>query len=92
VTHRPLEAMLRGSIPVLAESETDLYGFDLVDSENCIAVPKGGWADAMRRLAAYPEAEIVRMRRNIHGMFEAHLCYESVARGIRTRLGIEEPQ
>jgi len=89
VTHRPIEALLRGSIPVLAIDELDLYGIGLADGENCVGVPAGQWPDAAPRIASIAESEIVRMRGNIHGMFAEHLRYEAVANGICVRLGTE---
>ena len=88
VTHRPIEALLRGSIPVLANDELDLYGIDLVDGENCIGVSDGRWADTVRRLAELEELEIVRMRLNAHAMFDRFLAYEALARRLRSRVGV----
>ena len=89
VTHRPMEALLRGSIPVVDVSELDLYGVTLEDGSNCIGVPAGEWPTVLRKLAATPESEIVRMRMRIYRMFESELRYDAVASGIRMRLGIE---
>ena len=47
VTHRPIEAMLRGSIPVLSSDELDLYGVELKDHENCVGVPGGQWTESL---------------------------------------------
>ena len=90
LTHRPIEALLRGSIPVLAAGELDLYGFALEDGRNCIAVPEGGWAGAIRRIAEFAEHDVVRMRRNIHAMFERELDYDAIARLIRSRIGVDD--
>ncbi len=90
VTHRPVEALLRGSIPVLAREEIDLYGIDLVDGENCIGVPAGRWAETVRRLTEAAPAEILRMRRNAFAMFEPYLDYPALARRLRARLGVAD--
>jgi hypothetical protein len=87
VTHRPIEAMLRGSIPVLDAGELDLYGIDLVDGRTCIAVDRGGWAAAIDRIAAMPEAEVAAMRRQVHALRPA-LDYANIAAGICRRLGV----
>lgn len=87
VTHRPIEALLRGSIPVLDEGELELYGLDLVDGRDCIAVGRAGWAAAMDRIAAIPEDEVVAMRRRIHEMRPA-LDYARIAAGICARVGV----
>jgi hypothetical protein len=90
VTHRPMEALLRGSIPVLAASELDLYGVALVDGENCIGVPENGWHETIRRLAKMGDAEFVRMRRNIFAMFDDSLNYDAVAKRLRARIGVPD--
>lgn len=88
VTHRPVEALLRGSIPVLNANELALYDLDLVDGLNCIAVPEGGWPDAMKRIIAMNEANIVRMRQQILGMLPEKVDYSALARDISRRLGV----
>lgn len=90
VTHRPIEALLRGSIPVLAQQEIDLYGIDLVDGENCIGVPAGRWTETVARLMETDPVEIVRMRNNAFSMFDRYLDYEVLARRLRQRIGVQE--
>jgi hypothetical protein len=89
VTHRPMEALLRGSIPVLSTDELDLYGIRLVDGENCVGVPVGRWPETLRRLACIEQREIIRMRGIIHAMFDEQLRYEAVAKAMRLRLGAD---
>ena len=89
VTHRPIEAMLRGSIPVLSVDELDLYGIALKDGENCVAVRGGRWREAVEGLAHVREAEIVHMRTTIHAMFDEFLNYPAMAKRIRARVGVE---
>lgn len=86
VTHRPLEALLRGSIPVLDAGELDLYGVDLVDGRTCIAVGDAGWVAALDRIKALRDDEVAAMRRHVHAM-RASLDYDQVAAGICRRLG-----
>ncbi len=89
VTHRPIEAMLRGSIPVLAADELDLYGIELEDGENCLGVQGGRWREVVEKFARIGEPEIVRMRSNLHAMFEECLNYPAMAKRIRARVGVE---
>lgn len=89
VTHRPVEALLRGSIPVLNEDELDLYDLDLADGVNCIAVPAGEWTDAMDRVIRMGEAEILAMRRNIQAMLTERVAYPALSRNICRRLGLD---
>jgi hypothetical protein len=88
VTHRPVEALLRGSIPVLNAGELDLYDLGLADGVNCIAVPPGGWPDAMKRIIAMDESEIRRMRGQIQAMLPEKVSYDALARDISSRLGV----
>ena len=88
VTHRPIEALLRGSIPVLASDEFDLYGIDLEDGTNCIGVRDGRWSEAVERILATDESSILAMRTRIRAMFGAKLAYEAVAKRIRLRVGV----
>jgi hypothetical protein len=90
VTHRPIEALLRGSIPVLSKDELDLYGVELKDGQNCISVQDGRWRQTVERLAQIPEPEIARMRARIHAMFDDFLNYPAMARRIRARVGMED--
>ena len=90
VTHRPVEALLRGSIPVLAQEEIDLYGIDLVDGENCIGVPAGRWAETVARLREADPSELLRMRSNAFAMFERRLDYDALARRVRQRIGVPD--
>lgn len=88
VTHRTIEALLRGSIPILALDELDLYGVDLQDGKNCIAVPDNKWPEAIERIDGIGEDELIWMRRNIHAMFDLELNYQALSARIRFRLGI----
>jgi hypothetical protein len=88
VTHRPVEALLRGSVPVLPADELDLYGIELTDGENCIAVHGDRWPDAIQRLASMTEADVARMRRNIAAMIAPSLSYDAVAQRLRARVGV----
>lgn len=87
VTHRPLESLLRGSIPVLRADELDLYGVALVDAKTCIAVGDEGWTAAIQRILALPESQVMAMRRSVHAM-RPTLDYAAVAAGICRRLGV----
>ena len=88
ITHRPIEAMLRGSIPVLSADELDLYGVELVDSRTCIAVEANGWPAAIERICQITEREISGMRNNILSMREPVLEYPQLASRICARLGL----
>jgi len=89
VTHRPLEAMLRGSIPVLHTNELDLYDIGLHDGVNCIGVAPEQWPAAIERLNQLDESTVIAMRRNILSMLEDHLNYPASSMRMRIRLGLE---
>ena len=63
VTHRPIEALLRDSIPVLNANELDIYAIGLADGVNCIAAPIGDWSTVIDRLLAIDQDRIAAMRR-----------------------------
>lgn len=90
VTHRPVEALLRGSIPVLNADELDLYDLGLADGINCIAVAPGGWRAAMQRIVDMSGAEVAGMRRNIRAMLDQKVAYPALARDMSRRLGLED--
>lgn len=89
VTHRPMEALLRGSIPVLNANEVDLYDIGLEDGVNCIAVGGGKWQEAMKRLAGIGEEQIIGMRRNIRDIVPERIAYDAAAERMQRRLGID---
>lgn len=90
VTHRPVEALLRGSVPVLNADEIDLYDLDLRDGENCIAVEGGRWPEAMQRLLGMDQERVRAMRRNIRALLPERVQYEALARDMCRRLGVED--
>lgn len=49
LTHRLVEALVRGSIPILDSCELSLYDCGLQDSVNCIAVIGDDWISALNR-------------------------------------------
>jgi hypothetical protein len=90
ITHRPMEALLRGSIPVLHENELDLYDIGLIDGVNCIAVPRDQWATTMYKLRDYGEDEVIRMRFEILAMHKDRISYPASSKRMRNNLGIEK--
>jgi hypothetical protein len=87
VTHRPVEALLRGSIPVLNTHELDLYDLGLADGVNCIAVAPDGWPAAIDRIVQMNESQITAMRRNVRAMIPERVTYAALARDMARRLG-----
>ena len=87
VTHRPLEALLRGAIPILNEAELDLYGIALEDQVNCWAVKHHGWKEAIRHVRDLPWEKVLSMRCRIHEM-QDHIQYEKTSLAMCQRLGV----
>lgn len=62
-THRTVESLLRGAIPIL--EDISRYNLGLEDEKNCIAVRNGDWLEAIQRAYRKTPAEVVRMRCNL---------------------------
>lgn len=90
VTHRPVEALLRGSVPVISADELDIYDLGLVDGVNCIAVAAGRWPAAMERILAMSEQAVSQMRRNVRVLVEERVRYAVLSRDISRRLGLPD--
>lgn len=88
ITHRPIEAMLRGSIPILNEREAPIYELGLRDRENCLLVHNDDWAAAVRRALAMDPVEVRRMRTRVMAVRQACLDYPVLAGAICGRLGL----
>lgn len=88
ITHRPVEAMLRGSIPILNEREAPIYELGLRDGENCLLVRNDDWVAAVRRALAMDPAEVRRIRRHILAVRQTRLDYPVLAAAVCRRLGV----
>jgi hypothetical protein len=62
-THRVIEGLCRGSIPILPDAH--LYGLGLRDSVNCLAVKGGDWHGAVMTALHLPLHKVQAMRRNV---------------------------
>jgi hypothetical protein len=70
-THRTIEALVRGAIPIIEDPQ--VYGLGLRDAENCIVARPDDWGAAVRRALDVSEAETRRMRRNVVALREEQL-------------------
>ena len=82
--HRTVEALVRGTIPVIEDAS--LYALDLRDGENCILVAGQDWAAAVRRCAAMSAGQIAGMRRRVLLLREGRLFPEIAGREFRAAL------
>jgi hypothetical protein len=70
-THRTVEALVRGSIPIIEDPE--VYYLGLRDGENCIVAEPDNWGAAVRRALELTERDTQRMRRNVATLRESLL-------------------
>ncbi len=88
ITHRVIEALVRGSIPILHKEELRLYDMNLEDNLNCIAVHNRDWIGAIKRAMSLNQSEIRQMRYSILSMKDDYLAAESFSRRLITKMGI----
>jgi len=88
ITHRLIESLLRGSIPILNEYELDIYNIGLKDGINCISAVSDNWHATTERCFAMEEKEIIAIRQNISSLVKKHLLYPVSSKEMRNRLSI----
>lgn len=89
ITHRVVEALVRGSIPILHEDELSLYDINLQNNVNCIAVSKGNWIATIQRAMSLHQSEIIEMRCNILSMKDDYLSRQAFSNRLMQKMGIE---
>lgn len=77
-THRTVEALLRGAIPIL--EDPDRYNIGLKDMKNCIVVRKKNWGEAIERAYGLNAESLLKMRYDIQKIIEYHLLPERATR------------
>ena len=88
ITHRLIESLLRGSIPILNADELDIYDLDLEDGVNCIAATSENWKATIERCYSLNENDLIRIRRNIHSLVKNRILYPVSSREMLQRLSI----
>jgi hypothetical protein len=83
-THRTIEALVRGSIPIIEDPQ--VYGLALRDNETCIIARADNWGATVRRALKISEADILRMRRNVIALRERQLLPKRVIEHFRSEL------
>lgn len=83
-THRVIEALVCGAIPILEDA--DRYNIGLTDMETCIAVKNSNWEEAIERAAQLNPDEIITMRSKIKTTKENYLLPEVAAHRFRESL------
>lgn len=91
MTHRVIESLIRGSIPVLHEEELELYDINLQDRVNCVAVKNRNWIRAIKVIADMQLNEIHKMRYNISKIKNKYLLHEAFSHNLNVKMGIVKP-
>jgi len=88
MTHRVIEALIRGSIPILNKHELKLYDINLQHEINCIAVENNNWVAAIKKIFTIKRSKIIEMRSNILEMKDNFLLPEVTAKRLRQKMGL----
>ena len=86
LTHRVIEALLRGSIPVLEIEDLELYDLGLQHQFNCIAIFNCNWKEGMDLILSMKEKEIHKIRSNIKLMKHDYLSDRLMSKHMTDRL------
>lgn len=86
-THRVIEALLRGAIPIL--EDWDRYNIGLTDMESCVAVKNQDWVEAIEKAQQCSSEKLFEMRSNIHQIREKHLLPEVASDNLRKAMGLK---
>ena len=85
-THRVVESMLQGVIPILDCPEE--YDAGLRDGVNCLVVRQGRWQEAVQHALELSQPEVQRLRQAVQSAALKHLHHAGTARNWLTRLGL----
>jgi hypothetical protein len=77
-THRVIESLLQGVIPILDCPEE--YDIALADGKNCLKVAPGRWKDAVERALKMKPEEVIRMRAAVMETRDTYLLPEAAGR------------
>ncbi|AFZ44917.1 Exostosin family protein [Halothece sp. PCC 7418] len=87
LTHRVVEALVLGSIPVLHEEELEIYDLSLKDGYNCLAVKNQNWLASIEKIMTMNQVQIESMRKNILTMKESYLTDKAFCKRLKTKMG-----
>lgn len=88
-TNRPIEALLRGSIPLVADQEIQRFlDLPLKHMENCIEVKNNNWIRAVDEALNLKYEDVIRMRFNVHELKKNYLDLDVWARRLREKMGL----
>jgi hypothetical protein len=69
--HRTVEALIRGSIPIIDDPHN--YDLEFRNKQNCILANRHDWGTAIRTALSMSDPEVLRMRRNVLALREERL-------------------
>lgn len=87
-THRAVESLCRGAIPILPDAH--LYGLGLQDSETCLTVRGTDWNGAISRALQLPKNKIREMRAKILSLRDNLLPPSAISRRFCEQFRIEQ--
>lgn len=83
-THRTVEALVRGAIPIL--EDPDVYELGLVDGENCLVAARNDWSSAVKRALRMADTDVLRMRRNVFFLRSKRLTPQKASERFNSQL------
>lgn len=85
-THRVVESLCRGAIPILPDPH--LYGLGLQDSKTCLTVGGDDWNAVVSRALRLPHSTIQEMRANVLALRDDMLTPSAASRRFSEQFGI----
>ena len=89
-THRTIESLLRGCIPIMNAEELQLYDLDLSADQHVLAVRGGDWVRALDHALRMSQDEIVARRSSIRELVEKHMSISATSARMRRRLAVNQ--
>ena len=77
-THRVLETLCRGGVPVFPGETQPYYKLPLVHLKNCILVQNGDWATAVHTILNLSPEEVEKMRANVNELTKGEADPEKI--------------
>ena len=87
-THRVIESLLQGVIPILDCPEE--YEIGLADGKNCLKVFAGSWKDAVKRALGMKSEDVIKMRAAVKEIRNAYLLPAAAGRRWLAKLEVPE--
>ena len=80
-THRVIESLVRGAIPILEDAER--YNIGLTDMKNCIGVKNKNWLEAIKKAEQIKPEQLLNIKSNIAEIRDKYLLPESASKRLR---------